>query len=220
MTPSSWSRARGWPARENASNRQARTPPATIGPWRKQRLLISPTISTARRTQPRLRFHSMVSTTRSTCRRRMLLRWRRLSSRTSMRLPRSAVEAHERDAQGVLDHRDHAKISPSFVNGRASKASKCPTEAGFRPLSSNNTTPSTRHLPLLPERTRPAALAGSSQLRGVARAGAPVPEVVSCRGHGFGRDSTPVSVAPPRPVSDRSVAGWPFTAGPRHLHSG
>ena len=132
-----------WACARRASNRQARTLSATIGPWRRQRLLTSLTISTARRTQPRLRFHSMVSTTRSTCRRRMLLRWRRLSSRTSMRLPRSAVEAHVRDARGVLGHRGRARISPPFVNGRAGKALRCPIEVGFPPLSSSSTTPST-----------------------------------------------------------------------------
>jgi hypothetical protein len=95
--------------------------------------------------QARSRFPSMVSTTRSTCRRRMLLRWRRPSSRTSMRQPRSAVEARVRDARGVLGRRGRARTSPPFVSGRASKASMCPTEAGFPPLLFGSTTRSIEH---------------------------------------------------------------------------
>lgn len=126
-----------------ASNRQARIPPATIGSWRRQRLLTSRTILTAPRTQRRSRSPSMGSTTRSTCRRRMLLQWRRPSSPTSMRRPRSAGEAHDRDARRLLGPLGPAETSPPFVNGRAAKASKYPIEAASPLRSSSSTTPST-----------------------------------------------------------------------------
>lgn len=124
--------------------RQERPRPATIGPWRKQRLLRSPTISMARRTQQRLPFLSMASTTRLTCRRRMLPRWRRLSSRTSMRQPRSVVEVVVRDVRGRREPLGRARTSLPFVNGRGARALKCPTEDGSPPLLSSSTTPRTR----------------------------------------------------------------------------
>lgn len=128
------------PCLDQPKVRQERSRPATIGPWRRQRLLRSPTISMARRTQQRSLFRSMVWTTRLTCRRKMLPRWRRLSSRTSMRQPRSVVEVVVRDARGPLEPLGRARTSQPFVNGRGVKGLKCPTEDGSPPLLSSSTT--------------------------------------------------------------------------------